>query len=75
MTARGHVGHLGTIDSDYRGEVCALLSRTDGQTVDLKRGDRIAQLVVSPILLPQLVSVHTVDETSRGARGFGSTGE
>ena len=64
----------GTIDCDYRGEVKALLVNHGGQPFEITRGMRIAQLVVAPVLRVSLVEVDDLDETARGANGFGSTG-
>lgn len=65
----------GTVDAGYRGEVKVCLLNTDrSETVHLHRGDRIAQLVVQAVELPELVEVDALDETSRGAGGHGSSG-
>ena len=64
----------GTIDADYRGEVAVILMNTGHQPFRVKRGDRIAQLVVAPVARAQLVEVATLDATPRGAGGFGHTG-
>lgn len=64
----------GTIDSDYRGEVKALLVNLGGQPFEITRGMRIAQLVIAPVVRAQLVAVDELDETARGEGGFGSTG-
>jgi len=64
----------GTIDSDYRGEVKVLLVNLSRQSATIARGDRIAQLVIAPVCQATLIEVGTLDETSRGAGGFGSTG-
>ena len=64
----------GTIDADYRGEVGVLLINLSKERVVLKRGDRIAQLVVAPVATASLVEVATLSETARGSGGFGSTG-
>ncbi|MDP2272873.1 MAG: dUTP diphosphatase [Archangium sp.] len=64
----------GTIDADYRGEVGVLLINLSKEPVTLKRGDRIAQMVISPTVQAQLVEVETLSETARGQGGFGSTG-
>lgn len=64
----------GTIDSDYRGEVKALLINHGGQPFEITRGMRIAQLVVAPVMRAILAEVEDLDETARGAGGFGSTG-
>jgi dUTP pyrophosphatase len=64
----------GTIDSDYRGEVKVLVINLGQEPVTLQRGDRIAQLLISPVAHARVVSVAKVDETGRGAGGFGHTG-
>lgn len=64
----------GTIDADYRGEVKVLLVNLSAESVGLKRGDRIAQLVVAPVTRAVLVEVTSLSETARGSAGFGSTG-
>jgi dUTP pyrophosphatase len=64
----------GTIDSDYRGEVQALLINLGAQPFEILRGMRIAQLVVAPFVRARLEEVEALDDTPRGAGGFGSTG-
>lgn len=64
----------GTVDSDYRGEVKVILINHSTDNFTITRGDRIAQLIVSPVTLAQWVEVEELDETLRGAGGFGSTG-
>ena len=64
----------GTIDSDYRGEVKVILANLGADPFPVRRGDRIAQLVPAPVLRAMLVEVEVLDETERGAGGFGSTG-
>ena len=64
----------GTIDSDYRGEVKVLAINLGRETVVLQRGDRVAQLLISPVARAQVVRVEKVDETARGEGGFGHTG-
>jgi len=65
----------GTIDSDYRGEIQVLLVNFGREPVVLQRGDRIAQLVFSPVLRATLRETERLDETPRGERGFGHTGQ
>ncbi len=65
----------GTIDSDYRGEVKVLLINLGAETFLIERGDRIAQLVVSPVSHVEIVASDTLGATSRGQGGFGSTGQ
>ena len=64
----------GTVDADYRGEVKVILINHGEEDVTTRRGDRIAQLVVAPVVQAQWVEVESLDETARGAGGFGSTG-
>ena len=64
----------GTIDSDYRGEVKVILINLGAVAVSVRRGDRIAQLVVAPVTQSVWAEVKSLDETARGAGGFGSTG-
>ena len=64
----------GTIDADYRGEVQVLLVNLGAEPVEITRGMRIAQMIVAPVVQATLTEVVSLDETSRGAGGFGSTG-
>ncbi len=64
----------GTIDSDYRGEVKVILANLGSEPFEIKRGDRIAQLVPAPVQRAVLSEVDSLDETARGSGGFGSTG-
>lgn len=64
----------GTIDSDYRGEVKVILINLGNEEVVIERGDRIAQLVISPVQRVEVVEVEELTETIRGEGGFGSTG-
>ncbi|MEN9924031.1 MAG: dUTP diphosphatase [Pseudomonadota bacterium] len=64
----------GTIDEDYRGELHVILINHSGFMASFKRGDRIAQLVLAPVTRAVPVEVDTLDETTRGEGGFGSTG-
>ena len=64
----------GTIDSDYRGEIKVILANLGGEPFEVRRGERIAQLVPAPVLRSAFVEVDDLDETPRGAGGFGSTG-
>ena len=65
---------VGVIDSDYRGEVIVGLKNASGEPFTINDGDRIAQMVIAKCELPEPVILGTLDETSRGAAGFGSTG-
>ena len=64
----------GTVDSDYRGEVKVLMINLGQEPVVLKRGDRIAQLLITPVAHAQVVKVESLDDTTRGSGGFGHTG-
>ena len=64
----------GTIDAGYRGEIGVLLVNLGDEPFEITAGDRIAQLVVAPVLQPEIVEASDVDETDRGVAGFGSTG-
>lgn len=64
----------GTIDADYRGEVGVLLVNLSNQAVTLNRGDRIAQLVIAPVVQAVWDETDSLSDTARGAGGFGSTG-
>ena len=64
----------GTIDSDYRGEIKILLINLGQEPVEITDGMRIAQMVLAPILRPEITHRDTLDETDRGSGGFGSTG-
>ena len=64
----------GTIDADYRGEVMVLLINLGSEAVEIERGERIAQLVIAPVIQAKLIKVRDVTKTARGAGGFGSTG-
>ena len=64
----------GTIDADYRGEVKVILINHGAEAFTIRRGDRIAQLVIAPVVQANWAEVDTLDETARGAGGFGSTG-
>ena len=64
----------GTIDSDYRGEVKVILANLGDDNFEVKRGDRIAQLVPAPVQRATFAVVETLSDTARGAGGFGSTG-
>ncbi len=65
----------GTIDSDYRGELCVLVANIGAEPVEITRGDRIAQLVVAPVARARLERVEELPATKRHTGGFGSTGK
>ncbi|XP_060734478.1 deoxyuridine 5'-triphosphate nucleotidohydrolase, mitochondrial [Tachysurus vachellii] len=64
----------GVVDEDYRGNVGVVLFNFGKETFEVKKGDRVAQLVCERICYPDLQELETLDETERGAGGFGSTG-
>jgi dUTP pyrophosphatase len=64
----------GTIDSDYRGEVKVILANLGSEPFEVRRGERIAQLVPAPVLRAGFIEVDELGATERGAGGFGSTG-
>ena len=64
----------GTIDSDYRGEISILLINHGSEPFVIKRGDRIAQMVIAKVAQPHLVEVKNLSKTVRGEGGYGSTG-
>jgi dUTP pyrophosphatase len=64
----------GTIDSDYRGELQVLLVNLGQAALTLQRGDRIAQLIIAPVVRAEFVLASELGDTARGAGGFGSTG-
>lgn len=65
---------VGVIDSDYRGELVVPLRNFGDGTYTIQPGERIAQLVIMPVLLPEIVEVEELSQTQRGQGGFGSTG-
>ncbi|XP_048812661.1 deoxyuridine 5'-triphosphate nucleotidohydrolase, mitochondrial isoform X1 [Lagopus muta] len=65
----------GVIDEDYRGNVGVVLFNFGKETFEVKKGDRIAQLICERIFYPELEEVQTLDDTERGEGGFGSTGK
>ena len=64
----------GTVDADYRGEINVLLINHGDVPFPIKRGERIAQMVIAPVVQALLVEVASLSETDRGSGGFGSTG-
>jgi len=71
----GMVNAPGTVDSDYRGELQVILVNHGQAPVAFERGDRIAQLVIAPVVQAEVTLVEALTETGRGAGGFGSTGK
>jgi len=66
---------VGVVDSDYRGEVIVGLKNTSDKPYTIKNGDRIAQMVITKCELPEIILNDDLEETARGAGGFGSTGK
>lgn len=66
---------VGVVDSDYRGEVCVGLVNQTDVPFTVQPGDRIAQMVIAPVILPEVEVVGELSDTDRGAGGFGSTGK
>lgn len=66
---------VGVVDADYRGEILVMLLNTSAEPRTLRRGERMAQLVLHPVLRPRVRVVGTLGETARGAGGFGHTGK
>jgi dUTP pyrophosphatase len=64
----------GTIDADYRGEIQVILINHGAEPFTIKRGERIAQMVIAPVVQAKLVAVAALSDTDRGSGGFGSTG-
>ena len=65
---------VGVVDSDYRGEILVTLSNLGDKPYTVEPFERIAQMVIAPVCLPELVEVDSLDATERGEGGFGSTG-
>ena len=66
---------VGVIDSDYRGEVCVGLCNVSDKPYVIEPDERVAQMVIAPVLTPEIVEVSELGDTDRGAGGFGSTGK
>lgn len=64
----------GTVDADYRGEISVILINHGSAPFEIRRGERIAQMVIAPVAQSELVSVTALPATKRGSGGFGSTG-
>jgi dUTP pyrophosphatase len=74
MAKRGIKTAGGIIDEGYRGEIHIVLWNISKLPVSLKKGERIAQLLILPVITPAVVEVTSLDDTERGAKGFGSSG-
>ena len=75
MAKRGIKIAGGIIDSGYRGEIHIVLWNISGDVIHVKKGERIAQMLIIPISTPSVNEVQSLDETARGAKGFGSSGK
>lgn len=71
----GLLNSVGVIDSDYRGEICVGVINQIKEPYTIQPFERIAQMVIKPVELPEIVEVEALDDTERGAGGFGSTGK
>ncbi len=70
----GLLNSVGVIDSDYRGEICVGVINQLKEPYTIEPFERIAQMVIQPVALPELIEVDELDDTDRGVGGFGSTG-
>jgi len=75
MGKRGVVIAGGVIDAGYRGEILAMLWNISSEVVEIKKGDRVGQMMILPIALPLVEEVLELGDTARGVNGFGSTGQ
>ena len=66
---------VGVVDSDYRGEICVGLCNVSDKEYVVKSGERVAQMIIMPIVVPQIEEVEEIEESARGEGGFGSTGK
>ena len=65
----------GTIDADYRGEIMVLLINFGSEDFEIKKGERIAQAIIAPVVQAEIIEVEELSVTKRGEKGFGSTGK
>lgn len=70
----GILNSPGTIDSDYRGEVKIIVVNLSGQNIQINDGERIAQMILAPVVQAEFLLVHDLNDSERGVGGFGSTG-
>jgi len=75
LAKRGIKTAGGIIDEGYRGEIHIVLWNISGEAIHLRKGERIAQLLIVPVVTPAVQEVTTLDETARGVKGFGSSGK
>lgn len=71
----GLLNSVGVVDSDYRGEIKVGLVNQFDEDYEIKPNERIAQMVIHPIALPEIIECDSLDDTDRGEGGFGSTGK
>ena len=74
MAARGIATTGGVIDAGYRGEILVLMTNLGEAVVELKAGEKIAQMVPVPVLTGEVVAVESLEDSARAAKGFGSSG-
>jgi dUTP pyrophosphatase len=74
MAARGIATTGGVIDAGYRGEILVLMTNLSEAVVELKAGEKIAQMVPVPVLTGEVVAVESLEDSARAAKGFGSSG-
>lgn len=75
MTKNGIVAQFGTVDASYRGEIKVNLFNFNNTDIEIAPFDRIAQIVVCPVYKPEVIATKELNETERGAKGFGSSGK
>ena len=66
---------VGVVDSDYRGEICVGLCNVSDTPYTIEPFERVAQMVIAPVIIPEIFECDSLDDTERGAGGFGSTGK
>lgn len=66
---------VGVIDSDYRGEICVGLCNVSDKSYTIKPFERVAQMVIAPVIIPEIIETDNLNPTHRGQGGFGSTGK
>jgi dUTP pyrophosphatase len=74
VAARGLLVHTGTVDQGYRGQLYVAVSNVTTESQTVKRGERIAQMIVLPFVSPQFLEVETLPDSERAERGWGSSG-
>jgi dUTP pyrophosphatase len=75
LTKKGVIAILGTVDNSYRGEIKVTLINTNTSRIEIEPYERIAQLIVAPVIIPKIEYVNELSETERGEQGHGSTGK